>query len=167
MNITEFVAGLESHTEKALVFQYANTRVPTGYHVTEFKALDYHTVDCGGMEHRFQETVIELWHTALELNRSNLDVGKFLRIYHKVTPNVRFQPEANLIFLYAKPGEPAARYEIGRLEATREELVVHLEPHGVRCKSAERKADALLEKLPVVSGCCSASANAASSNLCC
>jgi elongation factor P--beta-lysine ligase len=167
-NLAAFLQTLESHETQTLVFDLGGgQRVPSGYHVTEFKALEYHTVDCGGMEHRFQETVIELWNTALEVNRDSLNVGKFLRIYQKVSPQVAFQPHADLIFLYNKPGQPAARYTVSQLEARGQELIVHLEPDSVRCKSAERKADAMLEKLPVVSGCCSASESAASSNLCC
>jgi hypothetical protein len=167
-NLETFLEHLEAHRDQALIFDLGNgQRVPVGYHVTEFKALEYHTVDCGGTEHRFQETVIELWRTALEQNSDSLNVGKFLRIYQKVSPVVTFQPHAELIFLYGKPGEPAARYSVGNLEANSEELIVRLEPHGVRCKSAERKADAVLGQLPVVSGCCSATATAASSDLCC
>ena len=171
-DLANFLDQLEAHSERALVFETgAGKRVPVGYHVTEFKALDYHTVDCGGMEHRFQETVIELWRTALEPGRTHMAVGKFLGIYSKVSPKVAFQPAANLIFLYGAPGEPAARYAINHLESRGEELIVHLEPDGVRCKGAERKADKLLGSLPViggaVSGCCSASDSAASTNVCC
>jgi Family of unknown function (DUF6428) len=158
---------LAAHTERALVFDLGGKRVPVGYHVTEFKALDYHTVDCGGVEHRFSETVIELWRTALEPNRKPMVTEKFLGIYHKVSPKVAFQTDAPLIFLYGAPGEPGARYAARTLEPAGDELIVHLEPDGVRCKAAERKADAVLESLPVVNGCCSATDSAASGSLCC
>jgi Family of unknown function (DUF6428) len=171
-DLSQFLQQLEVHPERALVFETdLGKRVPVGYHVTEFKALDYHTVDCGGMEHRFQETVIELWRTALEQGRTHMAVGKFLSIYNKVSPQVAFNPSANLIFLYGAQGEPAARYGVSHLEIRGEELIVHLQPDGVRCKGAERKADKLLESLPVVGGaissCCSASEGAASANVCC
>jgi Family of unknown function (DUF6428) len=171
-DLSQFLQQLEVHPERALVFETdTGKRVPVGYHVTEFKALDYHTVDCGGMEHRFQETVIELWRTASELGRTHMAVGKFLGIYSKVSPKVAFNPTANLIFLYGAPGEPAARYAVNHLEARGEELIVHLEPDGVRCKGNERKANQLLEPLTVIgtaaSSCCSTSESDASTNVCC
>ncbi len=152
-NLQSFLTDLEPHTARPMVFEIGKgQRVPVGYHVTEFKALEYHTVDCGGMEHKFSETVIELWRTALEPNREYISVGKFLSIYNKVSPKVNFVQESELVFLYASAGEPAARYSIAKLEDDGQNLVVYLEPDGVRCKSAERKADALLGS--VAGGCC-------------
>jgi hypothetical protein len=158
-NLETFLTNLEPHLESPMVFDLGN-----GQHVpvTEFKALEYHTVDCGGMEHKFQETVIELWRTALELNRDYMSVGKFLGIYNKVSPKVGFATQAELIFLYGAQGEPAARYAVSKLESKNGQLVVHLEPDGVRCKGAERKADALLGE--VASGCCTPTN---SSKVCC
>lgn len=91
-------------------------------------------------------------------------VSKFLSIYNKVSPKVAFDQNAELVFLYGAPGEPAARYAMSRLEPQTQQLRVRLEPDGVRCKSAERKADALLESLPVVGGCCTPTD---SSKVCC
>jgi hypothetical protein len=168
-----FLAELPQYHDLSLVFDLGHGKqVPVGYHVTEFKALDYHTVDCGGVEHRFQETVIELWRTALEANRQYMSVGKFLGIYHKVSHKVGFVATAPLVFLYGGPGEPAARYAVGALEARDGLLLVHLQPDGVRCKAADRRADGVLAQLPVVGGCCGpattvASDNALSAKLCC
>ncbi len=173
-SLATFLTALEPHLERPMVFDLGDgKRVPVGYHVTEFKALEYHTVDCGGVEHRFQETVIELWRTALETGRSHMATDKFLKIYNQVSPKVAFQPEADLIFLYGAPGEPGARYAVGAIEPSGEELIVRLEPDGVRCKAADRKVDAALSNL---TSCCGASAatsttpatdSAASANLCC
>jgi Family of unknown function (DUF6428) len=169
----DFLAELPQYRDLSLVFDLGHgKRVPVGYHVTEFKALDYHTVDCGGVEHRFHETVIELWRTALEPDRQYMSVGKFLSIYHKVSPKVGFVTTAPLVFLYGGPGEPAARYAVAALEAGEGALLVHLQPDTVRCKAADRRTDAVLAQLPVVSGCCGpaatvASDNALSGKLCC
>ncbi len=161
-NLQSFLTDLEPQSQRPMVFDIGQgKRVPVGYHVTEFKALEYHTVDCGGMEHKFSETVIELWRTALEPNRDYMSVGKFLSIFNKVSPKVNFAKESELIFLYGAVGEPAARYSIAKLEDDGTHLVIHLEPDGVRCKSAERKADALLGS---VGGCCTPTN---SSQVCC
>jgi hypothetical protein len=163
--LSEFLSQLEPHADQKLLFALPNgSSVPVGYHVTEFKSLEYHTVDCGGMEHKFSENVIELWRTALEPNRDLMAVDKFLSIYHKVSPKVNFDQDAELIFLYGAPGQPAARYAVSSLETNGDTLRVLLSPDGVRCKSAERKADALLESLPVVGGCCTPTN---SSKVCC
>jgi Family of unknown function (DUF6428) len=165
-NLEHFLTALEPHADRPMVFDLGNGKhVPVGYHVTEFKALEYHTVDCGGMEHQFKETVIELWRTALELNRDYMSVGKFLSIYKKVSPKVSFSTQAELIFLYGAQGEPAARYAVAKLEPRDNgQLVVYLEPDGVRCKGAESKTDAVLSDLPVVAGCCTPTN---SSKVCC
>lgn len=163
--LNHFLSHLEPHHDLTLVFVLPNGQsVPVGYHVTEFKALEYHTVDCGGMEHKFKENIIELWRTALEPNRDSMAVGKFLSIYNKVSPKVAFEQNAELIFLYGAQGEPAARYAVSHLEPNGTQLQVRLQPDGVRCKSAERKADALLDALPVVGGCCTPTD---SSKVCC
>ncbi|MFN3267361.1 MAG: DUF6428 family protein [Deinococcales bacterium] len=163
--LEQFLNQLEPHPNLELVFILPNGQnVPVGYHVTEFKALEYHTVDCGGMEHKFKENNIELWRTALEPSCEYMRVGKFLSIYNKVSPKVAFDQNAELVFLYGAPGEPAARYAVARLEPQAQQLYVMLEPQGVRCKAAERRADAQLELLPVVGGCCTPTD---SSKLCC
>ncbi len=164
-SLSTFLPALEAHLERPMVFELGNgEHIPVGYHVTEFKALEYHTVDCGGMEHKFQETVIEIWRTALEQNRDYISVRKFLSIYNKVAPKVNFAKESELIFLYGAMGEPAARYSVAKLLVQNEQLIVQLEPDGVRCKSIERKANATLENLPVIGGCCTP---VNSSNICC
>jgi hypothetical protein len=163
--LSEFLSQLEPHQDQKLLFALPNgASVPVGYHVTEFKALEYHTVDCGGMEHKFSENVIELWRTALAQNRDLMAVGKFLSIYNKVSPKVNFNQNAELIFLYGAQGEPAARYAVSVVKTDGDTLRVELAPDGVRCKGAERKADALLESLPVVGGCCTP---VNSSKVCC
>jgi hypothetical protein len=164
-SLSTFLPALEAHLERPMVFALSNGKtIPVGYHVTEFKALEYHTVDCGGIEHKFQETVIEIWRTALEQNRDYISVAKFLSIYNKVSPKVNFAKESDLIFLYGTMGEPAARYSVANLLVQNEQLIVQLEPDGVRCKAVERKADAILDGLPMVSGCCTPSN---SSKVCC
>ncbi len=164
-NLGTFIPALEAHLERPMIFVLSNgQQVPSGYHVTEFKALQYHTVDCGGVEHRFDETVIELWGTALERSREYMPAGKFLSIYNKVSPKVAFSSSADLIFLYGANGEPASRYGVNRIEPQGDNVLIYLEPDGVRCKAIERKANSTLEQLPVIGGCCTP---VDSSNICC
>jgi hypothetical protein len=161
--MTQFIDALASYSTEPLMFDLGHQHyIPSGYHVTEFKVVSYHTVDCGGVEHQFAEAEIELWNTKLEPNHKMMAVAKLFSIYAQIAPKLTFPIDAPLVITYAPPGMPAARYHVGAITSQSDRVVVQLMPAGVRCKAIERRAEAILP-----TGCCSPSQNAASAKLCC
>ena len=52
----------EENQEKSLIFILPNhTELRRGFHLTEVKRASLATIDCGSKEHRWEETIIQLW----------------------------------------------------------------------------------------------------------
>ena len=152
-----FFDALQTQLERPLIFDLGGgKRVPVGYHVTEIKALNLQTVDCGGVVNAWKETVVQLWRSDLEPDTSYMTAGKFLKIVRAVVGNIALEQGSNLRFEYGDDGQPAVTYTVERLEPTSEGLIVHLEWIGVRCKALDRvsaaRAEAGLSELTVLEG---------------
>ena len=152
-----FFDALQPHLERPLIFDLGSgKRVPVGYHVTEIKAVDLQTVDCGGVVNTWKETVVQLWRSDLEPDTSYMTAGKFLKIVRAVVSNIALEHSSELRFEYGDDGQPAVNYTVSRLEPTSEGLTVHLEWIGVRCKALDRvsaaRVGAGLSELTVLEG---------------
>jgi|GEM_PF-398536 len=135
-----FFDALQDHLERPLIFDLGGgKRVPVGYHVTEIKAVDLQTVDCGGVVGTWKETVVQLWRSDLEPDPHYMSAGKFLKIVRAVVSNIALEQNSELRFEYGDDGQPALHYTVSRLEQTAEGLMVHLEWIGVRCKALDRR----------------------------
>ena len=152
-----FFDALQTQLERPLIFDLgAGKRVPVGYHITEIKAVNLQTVDCGGVVNAWKETVVQLWRSNLEPDPHYMTAGKFLKIVRAVVGNIALEQGSNLRFEYGDDGQPAVTYSVSLLEPTSEGLIVHLEWIGVRCKALDRvsaaRAEAGLSELTVLEG---------------
>jgi hypothetical protein len=57
--------------------------VHSGYHLTEIKAANFETVDCGGQVNHWRETILQLW-APQDADGSYMSTGKVLKIFDKV-----------------------------------------------------------------------------------
>ena len=152
-----FFDALQGHLERPLIFDLGGgKRIPVGYHVTEIKAVNLQTVDCGGVVNAWNETVVQLWRSDLEPDTAYMSAGKFLKIVRAVVSNIALEPSSELRFEYGDDGQSAVHYTVSRFELTSEGLTVHLEWIGVRCKALDRlsaaRAGAGLSELTVLEG---------------
>jgi hypothetical protein len=153
-----FLSALEAHSTLTLIFDLGvGNTVPAGYHVTEIKAVDHQTVDCGGVVNAWKETVIQLWRSNAETDDSYMTVGKFLKIYHLVAGKVPIDSQAEIKFEYGDDGAPAVNYQVSEISLEPSFVRVHLRWVGVRCKALDRRSLNLdsLEgmEMEMVAGC--------------
>ena len=80
MNTGEFLDLLNQNEGKELVFEYKqNEFVPAAYHITEIKSKHINSVDCGGIAHSYDETVVQLWISGEEEKSRAMEAEKALK----------------------------------------------------------------------------------------
>ena len=133
-----FIAQLQPHLDKALIFDYAGRRIQPGYHVTEIKAASFRSLDCGANPQEWHETIVQLWDVADEPERGHMSVRKFMGIYNKVDKDVHLDGAADLKFECGDDVNPAVHYQIGDLHIDAQQVIVSLEPIRATCKPRDR-----------------------------
>jgi Family of unknown function (DUF6428) len=156
MNTQEFIASLRVHNDTPLVFDYGQARVPAGYHVTEVKAVNYQTMDCGGKSDAWFETIVQLWNPEKNDKREFMSAKKFLSIFEKAASGVPVTSTAELKLEYGNDTMPAINYHVGNITLEEGNLVIKLEPPTVQCKARNRSSESSLE---TASACCTPSQN--------
>lgn len=134
--------------------------VGPGYHVTEIKAVNVESVDCGGKVDTWSETVFQLMDgTAEEAKQGFMSNRKFMAIYDRVSQKIAVNLKAEARFEYGNEQAPALQYHVERIEITSEYLRVHLRNPGVQCKAGDAcglpAAATENESCAPNSGCCS------------
>lgn len=163
MNTQAFLSGLKKSQDKPLIFDYGQGRVNPGYHVTEIKAANVQTMDCGGQGNTWSETVLQLW-SPQNGKEDYMSVGKFLSIYERVASQIPVVSNAELRVEYGDVGTPAISYLVRDIERGEDAVVVRLEPPTVACKGANRAVGDIpvlntLTVLDTNSQCCTPSAD--------
>jgi hypothetical protein len=144
------VAALRPHGSRGLVFRRQGHALQPGYHVTEVKAGDFVTLDCGGNPDAWQETILQLEDLpATPEAPGPMAVGKFLAILDKVGGRVALQPESRLTFEVGPPGAAMQVFDVEALSVGAAEVVIELGPRPAICKPRHRAAQA------AATACCS------------
>ncbi len=164
MTTLDFLSELHSVKDKSssLIFQMPDTRVAPGYHVTEVKATQVHSMDCGGQGNNWFETILQLWSPARS-NEGFMSVAKFLSIYNKVGSSLPLEDLSQMRVEYGEPGQVAISYLVTSIDKTENSVTIQLQAPGVACKGADRSVGDIpvLNEIPMLnastSGCCSPS----------
>ncbi len=130
----EFIAALQPHTDKQLVFEYAGKHIQPGYHVTEIKAASFRSLDCGANPQQWNETIVQLWDVADKPERGHMSVKTFLGIWNKVNRDVGIDDAAEIKFECGDAVTPAVHYTHAAIREKGGVMVVSLEPVRATCK---------------------------------
>lgn len=130
----DFIAGLQPHADKRLVFECAGRRIQAGYHVTEIKAASYRSLDCGARPHQWEEVIVQLWDVADRLEEGYMPVPKFLSIWRTVDDTVGLNGDAEIKFECGDAVTPAVFYMLNSLREEGDLLIASLEPVRATCK---------------------------------
>src|ERR1700694_3757963 len=96
MKTDEFITALRNSANKQLLFvNESGDAVHSGYHLTEVKAVNFDTVDCGGQVNHWHETILQLWVPA-DTDDEYMSVAKFLSIYDKVRRLIPLDHDAEI-----------------------------------------------------------------------
>jgi hypothetical protein len=143
MKTKDFIGLLRGSPDRALLFMNAEGHlIHSGYHLTEIKAANYDTVDCGGKKNRWNETILQLW-VPQEADDDYMLTGKFVSIYDKVSKMVTIDQEAEVRIEYGDDHFLPTTYHVGNFIKASNSLRFVLEPPSTTCKARDRsKANA-------------------------
>ncbi|WP_422082253.1 DUF6428 family protein [Ulvibacterium sp.] len=137
MKTQEFLGLLETHPTKSVLFEYAKGKtVAPNYHITEVKNIIVDSVDCGAGTDFWRETVVQLWESPKEKNRTEyMNAQKALDIFKRVNGMKRMQPDAEIRFEYSNPNFHTAQLFVDDVTVNGEHLLVRLAVEKTDCKA--------------------------------
>ena len=154
---------LEQNQDKALLFEYApNLFVGANYHITEVKHLTVDSVDCGAQTDAWNETIIQLWESPSELDKTEfMSVDKALAILKKVGEMKPYRLDSEVKFEYSNTTFHTAQLFVNDFEINNGKLIFKLAVEKTDCKA--RDLCGVPETLETVSAneepCCSPNGN--------
>ncbi len=174
MNTQEFIAALRPLAQQPLIFEYktpqgaVTARVPAGYHVTEVKAVQYKTMDCGGEPNAWAETIVQLWNPEAGDENRIMTVEKFLNIFDRAATGTPVQSNAEIRLEYGNETLAATNFLVDQIQTIQEGVVITMQSPSVTCKARDRRlAREQFELIaPDASNSCSPNADAESSSCC-
>lgn len=139
MNTQDFFKVLEQNKDKSLLFEYApNLFVGANYHITEVKHISVDSVDCGAQTDAWKETIIQLWESPNELNKTEyMTVYKALSILKKVGTMKAYNLDSELKLEYSNSNFHTAQLFINDFEIQGNNLIVKLAIEKTDCKAKE------------------------------
>ncbi len=137
MTTNKFLSVLQQHQDKSLLFEYApNQKVRPNYHITEVKNITVDAVDCGAGTDFWKETVIQLWESPSEINKTNyMSVYKALSILKKVNRIKPLVPDAEIKFEYGNESFHTAHFFVQDVVITQKQLIIKLSVTKTDCKA--------------------------------
>lgn len=139
MKTSELFEILNDNKGKALLFQYApNALVGANYHITEVKHVRIDAVDCGAGVDSWNETIIQLWESPLELGKTNfMKVEKALSILEQVGKMKAYDPNAVVKIEYGNSVFHTAQLFIDVVKPRENQVMIKLAVAPTDCKAKE------------------------------
>ena len=139
MNTQEFFSILEQNKNKSLLFEYLpNKLVEANYHITEVKHLVVDSVDCGAQKDSWNETIIQLWESPTEKDKSEyMSVYKALAILNKVGEMKAYDLNSEVKFEYSNETFHMAQLFVNDFEIHENSLIIKLAIQKTDCKAKE------------------------------
>ncbi|MGC6431993.1 MAG: DUF6428 family protein [Jejuia sp.] len=139
MKTQELLSILESNKDKTLLFEYSEgVFVGANYHITEVKHVAIDSVDCGAGIDSWNETIIQLWESPKEKERTEfITVLKALGILNKVGNMKPYSIDAEVKFEYGNETFHTAQLFINDFEIRGHNLIFKLAVEKTDCKAKE------------------------------
>ena len=139
MKTQEFFKVLEQNKDKSLLFEYApNLFVGANYHITEVKHITVDSVDCGAQTDAWKETIIQLWESPNELDKTEyMTIYKALAIFKKVGTMKPYVLDSELKLEYSNATFHTAQLFVNDFEIQGNNLIVKLAIEKTDCKAKE------------------------------
>ena len=165
MKTAAFFQHIDRHPAKPLRFRdHRNTLIHPSYHVSEVKAASFQTVDCGGMAHEWNETILQLWLSGDPDAERPMLAGKAAEILTKVSQQIDIDPDSELRIEHGSEDYPSVAFHIESIEEEEGEgegaLIVSLRAPVAACKLEERGGTCArpVAEEKKASSCCSGTA---------
>ncbi|MFT4781553.1 MAG: hypothetical protein ACJAZK_000093 [Psychroserpens sp.] len=165
MKTLELFSILEQHQDKTLLFEYTSNKfIGANYHITEVKHIKVDSVDCGAQTDSWNETIIQLWESPLERNRTKyMSVLKALAILKTVGKMRSYDLASEIKFEYSNASFHTAQLFVNEFKIEENKVIFQLGTKKTDCKAKElcgvpEMAIDRLEK-ETVEVCCDPSSN--------
>ena len=137
MKTQEFLELLKEHQNKSLVFEYKEGAfVGANYHITEVKNITIDAVDCGARTDSWKETIIQLWESPLELDKTEfMSAYKALGILSKVHKMRPMDLNAELKFEYSNSDFHTAQLFVHEASIENNRISVRMGVEKTDCKA--------------------------------
>ncbi len=158
MKTQELFSILESNKDKTLLFEYAEGAfVGANYHITEVKHITIDSVDCGAGTDSWKETIIQLWESPKEHEKTEyMSVLKALGILKKVGKMKPYVTDAELKIEYSNDIFHTAQLFVNDFEIQNNNLIFKLAVQKTDCKAKEAcGVSEVIETLTAKEPCCS------------
>ncbi len=160
--LKDFLQRISAHPASPLVFVNGDDDIKPGYHVTELKSVAVRSVDCGGRQAAWRETVVQLLDGPYEAAGPRMSAAKFAKIAEAGLRSLPELQDGELYFEYAPDNRAMQKLSARAIVGADDQTVVTLASHAAVCKPAEERAAAAADRES--SGCCG---SAASTSACC
>ena len=138
MKTNKFITALRNSPDKQLQFvNESGDTVHSGYHLTEIKAANFDTVDCGGQVNHWHETILQLWVPA-DADDEYMSASKFLRIYDKVRGLVSVDDKSEIRVEYGDENFFPSTYHVDSISGDKSAIRILLRPPASTCKAQDR-----------------------------
>ncbi|KAA3616834.1 MAG: hypothetical protein D8M58_17685 [Calditrichaeota bacterium] len=156
MKTQELLDILETNQEKTLRFEYKPGKfVESNFHITEVKNLKINSVDCGGVENNWNETILQLWNPQKESERYPMSGKKALNILTTVNRINQMDKDSTVFFEYGNNNVNISNFLIDQFETDEKFLTFRFKSKNSECKSQSRKSENNVEKgVGINSSCC-------------
>lgn len=162
MKTQEFFNLLDQNRDKYLLFEYApNKLVGANYHITEVKHVTVDSVDCGAQTDAWKETIIQLWESPSEIDKTEyMSVFKAKAILKKVGSLKSYEPKAEIKFEYSNLNFHTAQLFVNDYLIQGNNLIVKLAIEKTDCKAKDLcGVPEVLERVTSSEPCCSPDGN--------
>jgi len=128
---------LEDNQDKYLLFEYApNLFVGANYHITEVKHVSIDSVDCGSQTDAWNETIIQLWESPNELDKTEyMSTYKALGILKKVGKMKPYVLDSEVKIEYSNATFHTAQLFVNDYEIHGNNLIIKLAVEKTDCKA--------------------------------
>jgi len=155
MKTQEFLKLLNENKYKSLVFDYRNgALVGANYHITEVKNITVDAVDCGARTDFWKETVIQLWESPNELDKTEfMSANKALGILNKVHKMRPMELGAEVKFEYSNSNFHTAQLFVNEVDVDDNKILIKMGVEKTDCKAKEECGVPVEMAVEVAAGC--------------
>ncbi|MDR6302026.1 DUF6428 family protein [Mesonia maritima] len=139
MNTAEFLKELEKQPTANLLFEYKEGNfVRADFHLTEIKNVDFDTVDCGGVQNKWQETHVQIWENPIPEPQHSVRAKKAIEIFELVDKIRPINNAVDLKFEYGNKNFHTAVLPVREIQHKENLIVVKLGEENTTCKAKDR-----------------------------
>lgn len=139
-NINDLTWAVNEKADLPLKFYFDGTAINPGYHVTEVRAAEIHSVDCGKNSdiEKWNEITVQLLDGSATSTEGHMQGSKFMAILGSALKSLQTETASHLFFEYAPENGPIRKLSVESVEHTDSEIAVSLGSEKAVCKPFQR-----------------------------